>query len=281
MATYNSARYLPETMESIFNQTFTDYEVIVADDGSTDNGPELVEAYGCEKVKLLRCPHDFIATLNTAMQAARGKYIARMDSDDIMLPHRLQTQFDFMETHPLVDVAGSRCEWFGARQQIIDCVPAHIGIVTTMLLGNPFINPTTIIRRTSVARRIEQGIYHPGYAFLEDYKLWSELAREGLHFANIPEVLLKYRCSSTQASAVHRQEVSRKALIIREEYGRYIFGEIVRRAPEYEPSLQEAVRLFRQNKMDAAGLQNLLYHTFRHVLSRNEAGTPQPAAGKG
>lgn len=281
MAIYNSARYLPETMESIFNQTFTDYEIVIVDDGSTDNGPELVEGYACPQVKLLRRPHNFIASLNAAMQEARGKYIARMDSDDIMLPHRLQTQFDFMEAHPQIDVAGSGCEWFGARQRVIDCLPAHASIVTTMLLGNPFINPTTMIRRASVARRIEQGIYHPDYAFLEDYKLWSELAMEGLHFANLPEVLLKYRCTDTQASAVHQKEVSRKARIIQEEYGKYIFEEIIRLAPAYETSLRESVRLFRQNKMNAADLQQLLYQTFRHLLARNDAGTPETAAGKG
>ena len=280
MAIYNSARYLPESMESIFNQTFTDYEIIIADDGSTDDGPQLIDSYGSEKIRMLRCPHNFIASLNIAMQAARGKYIARMDADDIMLPRRLEIQFDFMESHPQIDVCGSWSEWFGANEGTIQCLSDHIDIVTTMLLGNPLSNPTTLLRRASVARRIEQGIYHSGYAFLEDYRLWSQLAMEGRRFANISEVLLKYRCSATQASIVHQREVSRKAQVIREEYGKFIFEEIIRRAPEYESSLRESIRLFRENKIDTGSLQSLLYYTFRHVLNKTGDNIPYQASGK-
>lgn len=106
MPMFNASRYLRESIDSVLAQTFADFEFLIADDGSTDDSVDIVESYSDPRIRLIKRPHDYIATLNFLLAEARGKYIARMDADDVMLPHRLKTQFDYMEAHPGVDLLG-------------------------------------------------------------------------------------------------------------------------------------------------------------------------------
>ena len=99
MATYNRANYIKEALDSIKRQTFKDYEIIVADDGSTDNTKEILENYG--GVRYLLLEHGGIATTrNAAVSAARGKWIAFLDSDDLWQEEKLQKQVDYIQAHP-------------------------------------------------------------------------------------------------------------------------------------------------------------------------------------
>jgi glycosyltransferase involved in cell wall biosynthesis len=104
---YNASRYLRECIDSVLGQTFHDFEFLIVDDGSTDDSVEIVESYADPRIRLIRREHDYIASLNCLIDEARGEYIARMDADDVMLPHRLQQQFDYMESHPDIDVLGA------------------------------------------------------------------------------------------------------------------------------------------------------------------------------
>ena len=90
MPVYNAARWLRECMESILSQDFTDFELIVADDGSTDDSRAIVRSFADARIRLLELPHDYIGTLNRMLAEARGRYICRMDADDLMVPGRLR-----------------------------------------------------------------------------------------------------------------------------------------------------------------------------------------------
>ena len=109
MPTYNTPlEYLKESVESVLKQTFADFELLVVDDGSTEmQGVEWIQTLKDRRVRLIRCPHDFIDSLNRGIAESKGRYIARMDADDLMLPNRLQVQYDFMEEHPEIDICGS------------------------------------------------------------------------------------------------------------------------------------------------------------------------------
>ena len=87
MAMYNAAPYLCECVDSILAQTFADFELLIVDDGSTDSSTDIVRSYSDPRIRLICRPHGFIKSLNTLLSHARGEYIARMDADDIMLPH--------------------------------------------------------------------------------------------------------------------------------------------------------------------------------------------------
>lgn len=101
---YNAARYVRECIESILNQTFADFELLVVDDGSTDGSVEVVRSYDDPRIRLLENEHDYIGSLNLLLEEAKGKYMVRMDADDVMVPDRLQVQFDYMEEHGEIDV---------------------------------------------------------------------------------------------------------------------------------------------------------------------------------
>ncbi len=110
MPVYNAARWLRECLESILSQDFTDFEFIVADDGSTDESRAIVRSFADARIRLLELPHDYIGTLNRMLAEVRGRYICRMDADDLMMPGRLRCQFKYMEAHPKVDVwCGGLC----------------------------------------------------------------------------------------------------------------------------------------------------------------------------
>lgn len=106
MPVYNGAKHLRECLDSILSQTFGDFELLIVDDGSTDNTCEIIESYNDARICLIRNKHDYIASCNLLLSEARGKYIARMDADDIMMPDRLAYQYEYMESHPDVSVTG-------------------------------------------------------------------------------------------------------------------------------------------------------------------------------
>ena len=102
---YNSEAFVRESLQSILDQTFTDFELIVIDDASTDGTVALVKAFQDSRIRLVQKPHNtgYTDSLNNGIRLARGRYIARMDADDISLPHRFQKQVQFLDAHP--DVA--------------------------------------------------------------------------------------------------------------------------------------------------------------------------------
>ena len=97
MPMYNAALHLQECLDSILSQTFGDFELLIVDDGSTDESVAIAEACSDPRVRLIKNEHDYIASLNLLLAEAKGKYIARMDADDVMMPYRLEVQYGYME----------------------------------------------------------------------------------------------------------------------------------------------------------------------------------------
>ena len=93
---YNSEKFIRKTIDSVLGQTFKDFEVLLLDDGSADKSSEIIKSYTDDRVKYIPCSHDFIKTLNHGIDIAKGKYIALLDHDDLMLPHRLKVQYEYM-----------------------------------------------------------------------------------------------------------------------------------------------------------------------------------------
>lgn len=109
---YNRAKYIGECIESILQQTFTDFELLIVDDGSTDETCDVILSYNDPRIRLILGEHDYIGSCNRLYDEAKGKYIARMDSDDLMLPNRLRIQYEYMESHPEVDILGGGAIFF-------------------------------------------------------------------------------------------------------------------------------------------------------------------------
>lgn len=187
------------------------------------------------------------------MHLANGKYIVRMDSDDIMLPHRLQRQYDYMESHKEISVCGSWIKTFGTDNSIYKLKTENRDIICEMLIGNPLCHPSVIIRMdilNAVFYNNNKDVYNQSYIYAEDYKLWYDIITNGGIISSIDEVLLLYRCSDTQMSYLKGEISCRNALKIRMAYLKDICRVMVTEHSSYLQIFQNLFSLFKQNKLN-------------------------------
>ena len=204
MPVYNREQYLKESIDSILSQTFTDFEFIIVDDQSTDSSWQIIQEYAAKDSRIVAVKNTgkkgCYPARNCGHRLAKGKYIAVMDSDDISLPHRLQTQFDFMEKNPGIDICGSWLKSFGAEERVIQPLKNHENIRDFMFFSCAIPHQTAIYRISS-----QKLFYSEDHNSAQDYELFCRKINE-LKFANIPEVLLLYRVHENQISSAKRNE---------------------------------------------------------------------------
>ncbi len=193
---YNAERYVAEAVESILTQTFTDFEFLIIDDGSTDRSAEVLRQYADADPRIcltVRANAGLVSTLNEMLRAARGEFVARMDADDVALPNRFKDQLDFLNTYPdIVCVGGAyvRIDERGRRIMTIHLKEDHGAIQEESLSGAaPLCHPTVMMRRKTV---MQVGGYDPRWVYAEDLDLWLRLGEVG-RLANLPQVVLFYR----------------------------------------------------------------------------------------
>ena len=129
---YNGANHLAECINSVLRQTYSNFELLVLDDGSTDESVAIAESFSDPRARVITCKHDFISTLNRGIDESKGQYIARIDCDDLMFTDRLQKQVEVMEHNPNVAVCSTYAQTFGMSDQIIGY---GAGIVKNSLAG--------------------------------------------------------------------------------------------------------------------------------------------------
>lgn len=230
---YNCSRYVAESIDSIQKQSFRDYEHIISNDGSTDDGKtekavSLAIRGSRGVIYLPSSENKKIPARRTEMikQAAKGKYIAIHDGDDVSLPGRLESQVEFLESHPDVFCVGSHAykidldsefmlDEYGGRV-VMDYPPeGHEDIVNAMASGcsNPMIDPTTMFRREDLLNlngySLEKAIYT-----VPDFDLWLRAVEKGLRFANIQEPLVKYRTNPEGMTGGHKQEMIAAHMVV-------------------------------------------------------------------
>lgn len=212
MPVYNADRHLREAMDSILGQTFTDFEFLVIDDGSTDGTAEIVSSYGDPRIRLVQNEQNLklAATLNRGLDLARGEYVARMDADDISLPARLAWQAAFLDAHPEVGLCGTGARAFGEASFLMPNPTGPEEIRAKLLFDSALVHPSVMLRRRLVD---ERGLRYPLLPHFEDYALWQSAAR-AFPLANLPETLLLYRV--TPQSAFHgADDAERRAAYLR------------------------------------------------------------------
>lgn len=200
MPVYNAAPYLEQAIRSILEQTFEDFEFLIINDGSKDASGEIIQSFKDKRIVFINHEKNsgIVVTLNEGLTAARGKYIARMDNDDISLPRRFEEQIAFMESHPEVGVCGTAFAAFGSNETVYKMPVNDPEIRAFMLMHNPIGHPT-VMMRTSVVR--EYGIaYRESDTPAEDYRMWYDLSKvTQLH--NLPDTHLYYRTHASQMSS--------------------------------------------------------------------------------
>lgn len=220
MPVRNGEKYIKQSIDSVLSQTLQDFELIVVDDGSNDNTGEIVKSIKSDKIVYLKQDKLGIsAALNKGIRNSIGLMIARMDSDDIMLPNRLEIQYNYLSKHQEIDILGTGFIWGNNKTDTEYFNPKEGKITKDNLLsfGNLLAHPTVMFRRDKVKEKLGEYPYEGYYNGAEDYKLWIKAIDSGLKIYNIPEPTLIYRQHTEQ------QDSSKKDLIaerIRKSYTR-------------------------------------------------------------
>jgi glycosyltransferase involved in cell wall biosynthesis len=197
MAVHNGEKYLRPAVDSILSQTFKDFIFLIIDDGSTDGSPQILKQYASidSRIQLITQPNAGLTrTLNIGLKTATSEFIARMDSDDIALPTRLESQVAFLREHPEISLVGSNVEFIDPQGCPINPKPGllvdHEQIDADLLRkGWPVVHPAIMMRRNAA---MQIGGYDETYITNQDHDLFLRLAEHG-RLANLPQVLLKYR----------------------------------------------------------------------------------------
>lgn len=202
MPAYNSEKYIAESIQSILDQTLTDFELRIINDGSTDGTAAIIDKFTDPRIiKTHRTQNEgLVATRNALIEQARGKYIAYLDNDDIAFPDRLAKQYDFLEAGN-ADICSGAHQTFneetGKRRNSKECY-TNADIKALISVYCPLCNPAVMGR----AEIFKQFRYRPGNDHAEDYSLWQEIALAGYKFANLKDQLITYRIHPKQISRV-------------------------------------------------------------------------------
>lgn len=214
MSVFNSADTIGQAIESILDQTYKNFEFIIIDDGSLDGSVEVVKLFNDARVILISNVHNVGLTkcLNDGLAIARGKYIVRMDADDISVPERIEKQVAFMEANPEVGICGTGIRIFGDIDTVKVHPERHDEICVKMIYANPIAHPTVVIRRKYL--RDHKLEYNANLATSQDYDLWYRSSKL-FRLANLPAPLLYYRAHSGQISSERAMSQQRDSNQIR------------------------------------------------------------------
>lgn len=214
MPVYNGAPFLQATIKSILAQTFSDFEFLIIDDGSTDATVTIIESFSDKRIRLLRNSERLrlSGALNRGLDEASGIYVARMDADDLAVPFRLEKQVHLLDNHPEVGLCGGWiCKFGNVKKEICRFPESEEQFRVYTLFDCPCAHPTVMMRKELFDKHNLRydGWYYP----TEDYELWSR-AIELFSCVNIPEVLLNYRVHDSSMTCSDWSEMDSKAAAI-------------------------------------------------------------------
>jgi len=204
MSVYNGEKYISQAIESILNQTFKDFEFIIINDTSTDKSLNIIKSFKDSRIKIINNPQNIGLTksLNLALKQAQGKYIIRMDADDISHKNRFKEQYKFMKKNPDISIAGSFMNIINEKGKIISInkVYTSFKIIKFILLFKNCILHSSIIARLKDIKKI--GFYNEKYKYTQDLDLYSRAVNKNLKIVIIPKILV--------SSRIHQETISKK-----------------------------------------------------------------------
>ena len=211
MPVYNGEEFLKEAIESILNQTYRDFEFIIAYDESSDTSLEIIKYYQNIDSRIVLstgCGRGLVNALNDAIDIARGKYIARMDADDVSFLDRIKSQYEFLDNHAL-DICGGHFLLIDDKGKVngLNVIPiSHEMCTLSLLFKVPFAHPSVMIRKSFLDNNsLKYG--QSKYQIAEDLDLWVRMHKCGAKFGNVNNVILKYRMLDNSLSRVNNSLV--------------------------------------------------------------------------
>ncbi|MFA0580160.1 glycosyltransferase family 2 protein, partial [Vibrio sp. 10N.222.49.F1] len=222
MAVYNCEKYLKYSIDSIIEQSYENFEFIIVDDCSVDNSLSIINSYKDSRLRIIKNDENMglAGSLNRAIEEAAGKYIARMDADDISLSNRIEKQVSYMEQHKNVAVCGTNIQHIDSNNNPIKDRIKWIkednrSIKNALIYGSCFAHPSVIVRAKYFREHSIR--YEVTLRRSQDYDLWFKLSEYG-DFANLNEPLLLYRISGDMASIKHSVDQKLSKNTVRNKY---------------------------------------------------------------
>jgi len=231
MPAYNSSRYIGCAIKSILNQTFKEFELLIVDDGSTDNTEEVIDKFKDSRTNYIKIKHKGISgALNFGVKKASYEWIARIDADDLNVPERIETQINFLKKNPDYDIVSSWSVYFRGNKILffLQQPVEHSRIYEFLNLHNPINHSSVIYKKRIIAK----AKYNENCTLNEDFELFHRL-KDKVKFYNIPEYLAYIR--------VHKDSKSKS------QYSKNV----------YDFTFREAV----QNLMNSKSKRELYYWT--------------------
>jgi glycosyltransferase involved in cell wall biosynthesis len=231
LAVHNDARFLREAIDSVLRQTLADLELIVVDDASTDETPEILSSLGDPRVALLRNDEQLglAASLNRGLDRAQGRYVARLDADDVALPDRLERQLAHMSGIAVLGTAVRDLDEDGRPGKLHRNPLGPRAVRWLALFSSPFFHPTVLVARDALGDLR----YDPAFLESEDYELWTRLLSTGVEGGNLEDACVLKRVHAGQASL-------RRGDLQRSFQRQVALREIARVAPGLAPEEAEA-----------------------------------------
>ncbi|MCF2446187.1 glycosyltransferase family 2 protein [Dyadobacter sp. CY345] len=223
MPVYNSEQYVFEAINSIISQTFRDFELIIINDGSTDDSEKIILSITDHRIRYFMNSENLgiICTRNFGLQQARCEYIAMMDSDDVSFPGRLEKQYGYMSKNPLAGVCGAVMEFIGDKQGHFENACNTVSTFTKLMTAPPFGQSTAFIRKSVLDKHALQ--YNPDYPHAEDYKLWLDISKYSEIYC-LPETLVYYRFHLSNDSRIHQANQQQSALKTQKDWFEYVLN---------------------------------------------------------
>lgn len=222
MTVKNGERDIRECLNSVLHQSFGDFEFLIFDDHSTDTTVNIISNFPDSRIKLFTDSRGYVGNLNRGISLSQGKYIAKMDHDDIMDHEKFRIQYEVME-HNDVDVCATWIYHFGEgvpEPYIQGNISGFINNPLQYLsYGNNISHPSVMMRKEFLEKN---GIRYQDYFPADDYKLWFDIARKGGKFYMVPQPLLSYRLSLYQSGTVLVQEQRQKGALVQKEIREYL-----------------------------------------------------------
>ena len=257
MSVYNGEKYLGDAIESILTQTYRNYEFIIIDDGSTDKSLEIIKKYMKTDKRIVlisRKNKGLPYSLNEGIRLSKGKYIARMDADDISLPARLEEQVTFMKKNIDIGVCGcSILDMYTEKEWILSSFDKRLK--TELLFSSIFAHPSVMIRKELIINH--DLFYNESFLQSQDFELWTRMAKY-TKFSNLKVPLLKYRTGEGSITSEANKDIEQRYAIHKKIFNPYL-NELELENTEEENRLHFNISLhkrIKENDIDFKALEN-------------------------
>ena len=271
MAVYNEETYIKDSVKSILNQSFKNFELIIIDDGSIDGTTQIINSFNDSRIRLIKNEENLGLTksLNRGLKVAEGKYIARMDADDIALPDRLKVQFNYLEKELDVGVLGGQAIQFyddNFKKVLKHKVTSFKEIKATLFCNNPMIHSTIMIRKSIL---VENNItYDETMKASQDYEMWIRLSSY-TKIVNLSNILILYRLRNNSITHTSKGYLKQRHIYIFEKVLNQIKLELSK--DEINEYAEAILGMNRDVKVDFNSLDNILRKIVDNNKERNYA----------